>query len=121
MAEEIHAFFTEPKNINLLTELSSLIKILDEEKKEITETVFTGKTVVFTGTLATLTRTEAKDRAIRAGAKVSSSVSPKTDFVIAGAEAGSKLKKAEEYDIHILSEEEFKHLLDEAKKTDYDG
>ena len=80
----------------------------------------TGKTIVFTGTLTTLTRAEAKERALRCGAKVSSSVSPKTDFVVAGAEAGSKLKKAEEYNISILSEEEFKHLLDEVKKTDYD-
>lgn len=120
MAQEIADFFNEPKNKALLDELSELIIIIDEEKKEIKETPFTGKTIVFTGTLPTLTRAEAKDRAVRVGAKVSSSVSPKTDFVVAGAEAGSKLKKAEEYGIPILSEEEFKHLLDEAKKTDYD-
>lgn len=121
MAQEIRDFFAEPKNKALLDELSKLIVIINEEKKEIKETPLTGKTLVFTGTLTTLTRAEAKERATRAGAKVSSSVSPKTDFVVAGAEAGSKLKKAEELSICVLSEEEFKHLLDEAKKTDYDN
>lgn len=63
-----------------------------------------GKTFVLTGTLPTMTRDEAKDRLLAVGAKVSGSVSKKTDFVVAGAEAGSKLTKAEQLGIRILDE-----------------
>ena len=70
-----------------------------------------GKTVVFTGTLVRLTRSEAKAQAERLGAKVAGSVSKKTDYVVAGAEAGSKLKKASELGVAVLSEDEWIALI----------
>ena len=72
----------------------------------------TDKTVVFTGTLVRMSRNEAKARAERAGAKVAGSVSKKTDYVIAGADAGSKLEKARELGVAVLSEDEWLALLD---------
>jgi len=120
MATEIADFFAEEHNRALLAELMNLIVILDEPERQVKITPLTGKTIVFTGTLMTLTRAEAKVRAIQAGAKVASSVSAKTDFVVAGEEAGSKLAKAEEYGVRILNEQEFQHLLDEPEKTVYD-
>ena len=71
---------------------------------------FAGKSIVFTGTLPTLTRSEAKARAERLGFKVSSAVSKNTDFVVAGSDAGSKLKNAQEFGVKILQEEEFIEL-----------
>ena len=66
-----------------------------------------GKTIVFTGTLVKFTRNEAKSKALSQGAKVSGSVSSTTDFVVAGESAGSKLKKAIELGIKVISEDEF--------------
>ena len=70
----------------------------------------TGKTVVFTGTLETLTRSEAKAQAERLGAKVAGSVSKKTDYVVAGADSGSKLAKARELGVAVLDEQEWLRL-----------
>lgn len=70
-----------------------------------------GKTVVFTGSLQTMTRAEAKARAQDMGAKVSGSVSAKTDYVIYGESAGSKLKKAEELGVETLTEEDWQKLI----------
>lgn len=120
MATEIADFFNERHNLDLLGELTQLITITNEAEQLTQATPLTEKTVVFTGTLSTLTRAEAKARAMQAGAKVASSVSAKTDFVIAGSDAGSKLSKATELGIRILTEQEFQHLLDEPKKTGYD-
>jgi len=121
MAQEIIDFFSEEKNKSLLDELVSYITILPMPKRVTFKTPLTDKTIVFTGTLLRMTRAEAKERAQQAGAKVASSVSPKTDFVVAGAEAGSKLEKAASLGVRVLNEEEFFSLLDELKKTGYDG
>ncbi len=71
----------------------------------------TGKTVVFTGTLSRLSRNEAKAQAERLGAKIAGSVSKKTDYVIAGTDAGSKLDKAQELGVKVLSEDEWIALI----------
>ena len=120
MASEIVDFFAEPHNRELLSELVPLITITDAVKPVVRETPLTGKTVVFTGTLTTLTRAEAKARAIQAGAKVASSVSARTDFVVAGAEAGSKLTTAEKLGVRVITEQDFQDLLDAPEKTGYD-
>jgi DNA ligase (NAD+) len=73
--------------------------------------VLAGKTVVLTGTLPTLARDEAKDLLEAAGAKVAGSVSRKTDYVVAGAEAGSKLDKARELGVPVLDEDGLRSLL----------
>ena len=75
--------------------------------KEASENLFKGKTVVLTGTLMQMGRNEAKALLQQLGAKVSGSVSSKTDFVIAGDAAGSKLTKAQELGVAVLTEEEF--------------
>jgi DNA ligase (NAD+) len=73
-----------------------------------------GKVVVFTGSLATLTRPEAKALAERLGAKVTDSVSRKTDLVVLGADAGSKAKKAAELGVRTVTEQEFRDLITQA-------
>jgi DNA ligase (NAD+) len=70
-------------------------------------TIFQGKTIVLTGSLSSLTRDEAKGKIRELGGKVSSAISAKTDFLLAGSEAGSKLTKAKALGVRILSEEEF--------------
>ena len=76
-------------------------------KPTATDSPFAGKTVVFTGTLATMGRGEAKARAEALGAKVAGSVSKKTDYVVVGADAGSKARKAEDLGVATLTEEEW--------------
>jgi DNA ligase (NAD+) len=79
-----------------------------------TSSAVAGKTVVFTGTLERLTRSEAKAQAERLGAKVAGSVSKKTDYVVAGADAGSKLKTARELGVAVLTEDEWLDLAGRA-------
>ncbi|NBV54287.1 MAG: NAD-dependent DNA ligase LigA [Proteobacteria bacterium] len=108
MIAELQAFFNEPRNNKLLNELETLgvtAEVYIAEAKKLG--FFSGKTVVLTGTLATLSRDEAKARLTAQGAKVTSSVTSKTNFVIAGAEAGSKLKDAEKLGIAVLDEAGF--------------
>ncbi len=91
--DAVAAFFGEDHNRELVERLTREVRILDAERPSL-DSPIAGKTIVFTGTLVKMTREEAKVLAERLGAKVSGSVSKKTDLVVAGAEAGSKLKKA---------------------------
>jgi DNA ligase (NAD+) len=110
VAETIFAFFREPRNLEQLQALEKELHILDQEQAA--DSPVAGKTVVFTGTLATLTRDAAKAQAERLGAKVAGSVSAKTDFLVAGGDAGSKLKKAKALGVKVLTEEEWKAMTD---------
>lgn len=103
-------FFTTPRALEGLENLLSQVKIQNAERAASDSNV-SGKIVVFTGTLETMSREEAKAQATRLGAKVSGSVSAKTDYVIAGAEAGSKLTKAQSLGVKVLSEAEWKALI----------
>jgi DNA ligase (NAD+) len=104
------AFFAEAHNRDRVLALVEQLRIRDAERPK-TDTAVAGKTVVFTGTLEVLTRDEAKAQAERLGAKVSSSVSKKTDIVVAGPGAGSKLKQATELGVQVLSEAEWIALI----------
>lgn len=108
-ATSLVAWMRVPKNRRLLDALAQHLTIIPPAVRT-TETALSGKTVVFTGTLATLTRDEAKERARRAGARVASSVSKQTDYVIAGDAAGSKAETAASLGAAILSEDEFLKL-----------
>lgn len=112
MAEDIVDFFKEPHNQTVITDLLAHITVEPYVPLATEQTDLTGKTVVFTGTLVRLTRAEAKARAERAGAKVGSSVSAKTDLVVAGADAGSKLARAAELGVRVISEDEFLELME---------
>ena len=104
---DIMAFLNEDHNKNVLDALLNQLTILDYVAPQTTESAFTGKTVVLTGTLSSMGRAEAKAKLETLGAKISGSVSSKTDYVIAGADAGSKLKKAQDLSVTVLSEDEF--------------
>ncbi len=110
VAGEIAGFFAEEHNIRVLDELKAVLTIEDFKAPEITGSAVAGKTAVFTGTLTTMTRQEAKARAESLGVKVAGSVSAKTDYVIAGEDAGSKLSKARELGVTVLSELEWLEL-----------
>ena len=108
VANRILAFWHEPHNVAVVNDLIAQgVHWETVETKEVTENRFKGKTVVLTGTLAQMGRNEAKALLQDMGAKVSGSVSAKTDFVIAGDAAGSKLTKAQELGVTVLTEEEF--------------
>lgn len=102
----LEEFFLEKHNRLIVEELLAELRVRDAKTAGATSAV-SGKTVVFTGTLTKMSRAEAKERAEHLGAKVASSVSAKTDFVVAGADAGSKLKKANELGVKVLSEDEW--------------
>ena len=108
--EAAAAYFAEDHNRKLVQDLKDQLTIQDAEKPK-TDTAVAGKTVVFTGALERLTRDEAKAQAERLGAKVSGSVSKKTDLVVAGPGAGSKLKTANELGIQVMTEDEWLALV----------
>ena len=110
-ADALIAFYDEPHNREVVGELLAEITVLPFERPAAVASPVTGKTVVFTGTLTALSRSEAKAQAERLGAKVSGSVSKKTDYVVAGAEAGSKLTDAQKLGVRVLSEEEWLALI----------
>ena len=113
MAESVIAFFKQDQNINLIEKLRSLGVNMEAEKKEIKENErFKGKTFVLTGALTDFTRDKAKEIIEGFGGKVSGSVSKKTDYVLAGEDAGSKLQKANELGVQIINEEIFKEWIE---------
>lgn len=112
VAKAIVEFFSLEKSKEIISELLKLgIKPREAEAVEVKENPFSGKTVVVTGTLKEYSRTSIKEKLESLGAKVAGSVSKKTDYVLAGEEAGSKYTKAVELGVKILSEEEFKNML----------
>ncbi|HEY4549950.1 MAG TPA: NAD-dependent DNA ligase LigA, partial [Bacillus sp. (in: firmicutes)] len=118
MADSIVTFFEQEEVLGLLNELNEMgINMIYTGPKLVTndqsDSFFTGKTIVLTGKLSQLTRNEAKDKIESLGGNVSGSVSKKTDLVVAGEEAGSKLKKAEELGIDVWNEE---RLVEELSK-----
>lgn len=112
-ADELAAFFGEPHNLEVVDELEKRVEIAPVEAVSADSPV-SGKSVVFTGTLETMTRNEAKARAEALGARVSGSVSGKTDYVIAGPGAGSKEKKARELGVAVLSERDWRRMIDDS-------
>jgi DNA ligase (NAD+) len=113
VAEALVDFFHEAHNRDALDDLLSEVtpKPFVSDAKE---TEWTGKTIVFTGSLETMSRDEAKAQAERLGARAAGSVSAKTDLIVAGPGAGSKLKKAEELGVRVASEEEWARIVAEA-------
>ena len=110
IAQSIREFFQEPKNRELVEQLRRAGLTLSGKKKE-RGTKLAGKTFVLTGTLAHYTRDEAKKMIEDAGGKVTGSVSKKTDYVVAGADAGSKLDKAKELGVKVIDEKGMAELL----------
>ena len=108
--EAAAAYFGEDHNRRIVEALRDQLTIQDAERPK-TDTAIAGKTVVFTGSLERMTRDEAKAQAEGLGAKVASSVSKKTDIVVAGPGAGSKLKTAADLGIQVLTEDEWLSLV----------
>jgi len=111
IADELATFFAEPRNVAALDELADMLLIEDAGGGPEPGSL-TGKTVVFTGSLPTLTRPEAKAMAEKLGARVTDSVTKKTDYVVVGEDAGSKARKAVELGITVLTEAEWRSLID---------
>lgn len=109
VAKELVDFFDEPRNLATLDDLTAALDVQSEDTGP-SGGALAGQTIVFTGTLETMTRAEAKARAETLGAKVSDSVSKKTGLVVLGAEAGSKAKRAAELGIKTVSESEWRTI-----------
>ncbi|MEM6463484.1 MAG: NAD-dependent DNA ligase LigA [Pseudomonadota bacterium] len=106
VARAIAEFFAEPHNAAIVEQLLEQVHPADAQEVA-TDTAFSGKTIVFTGALERMSRDEAKAMAERLGAKTAGSVSKKTDLVVAGPGAGSKLRKASELEIEVIDEDEW--------------
>ncbi len=111
MAESVVEFFTKPETIDLINRLKGYGLNMNSNKEKIDDR-FAGKTFVLTGTLPTYSRAEASAIIEQYGGKVSGSVSKKTDYVLAGEEAGSKLTKAQDLGVTIIDEEEFLRMTE---------
>ena len=105
MARAIKGFFDEKHNCQALDRLLKHVRVTDMALPKASGSAVAGKTIVFTGTLERITRSEAKARAESLGAKVAGSVSKKTDLVVAGPGSGSKLKEAQKLGIEVINEE----------------
>lgn len=115
-AESIVDYLSNDNNLRFINELIEIgMNPQYEIQDKNTDNIFSGKTIVLTGKLVELTRNEAKEYLERFGAKVTGSVTSKTDYVIAGEKAGSKLAKAEQLGIQVLSEDEFIDIMKEVQ------
>ena len=115
-AESILDYLSDDNNIKFIKDLINIGMNPQYEINEVkTNNIFSGKTVVLTGKLVELTRNEAKEFLEKNGAKVTGSVTSKTDFVIAGEKAGSKLAKADQLGIEVINEEQFANMVREVK------
>src|SRR5262252_9389631 len=112
--DSLAAYFGEAHNRGIVERLTKQVHIIDAERPR-ADSVVAGKTVVFTGSLEKMTRDEAKAMAERFGAKTAGSVSKKTDYVVAGPGAGSKLTKAKEFGVAVLTEDEWFELIGEKR------
>ncbi len=112
VAKSIHDFFADDENRKTVAALLKAGVVPEPPEKRAEGGAFTNKTVVITGTLSSMSRDEAKEAVEMRGGKVSGSVSKKTDLLVAGEEAGSKLKKAQELGVKVIDEQAFKALLD---------
>jgi len=113
VAASIARFFAEPHNVEVIEQLRAAgVHWTEGESAAVVGSPIAGKTFVLTGALPTLTRDEARDMIEALGGKVAGSVSKKTDYVVAGAEAGSKLDKAQALGVTILDENQFRELLE---------
>ncbi len=110
MAVDIAGFFAEAHNREALDDLAAEIAVADFEKPKNVNAAVAGKTIVFTGTLTTMSRDEAKAGALALGAKVAGSVSKKTDLVVAGPGAGSKMAEAEKHGVTVIDEAAWRKL-----------
>jgi DNA ligase (NAD+) len=108
--QAVAAYFGESHNRGIVERLTKQVNILDAEKPKADSKV-AGKTVVFTGSLEKMTREEAKAMAERLGAKAAGSVSKKTDYVVAGPGAGSKLAEAKKHGVTVLTEDEWLEMV----------
>ncbi|MBY0462111.1 MAG: NAD-dependent DNA ligase LigA [Alphaproteobacteria bacterium] len=113
MAGDLVNFIQTPEQIELISNLKKQLNIQPYYEEPSRKSLFTGKTIVFTGTLTSLSRGEAKAQAERMGAKVGGSVSSKTDYLIAGSDAGGKLKLAKELGVKILDENQWLKIVHE--------
>lgn len=115
VAASVRQFFNEPRNLDLVERLRAaglnMTRLPEETPAEVSDSPFSGKTYVFTGGIESMTREEAEEKVVALGGKASSSVSRKTDTVVAGPGAGSKLAKAEQLGIEIIDEAEFLRRL----------
>ncbi len=111
VARSIRDWFAQDANRDLLRRLADAGVRMDHEASANADPRFAGKTFVFTGTLVTMTRDQAQELVVQRGGKAAGSVSRKTDYVVAGADAGSKLDKARALDVPVLTEEAFREML----------
>ena len=112
VADDVIGFFAEEHNLEVLSDLEKHVTITPYAMPSAGDSKVAGKVVVFTGALDQMSRAEAKARAESLGVKVTGSVSQKTDYVIAGEDAGSKLKKAKELGVEVLSEQQWLDMIE---------
>jgi len=113
VADDIISFFGNRDLHQLIVDLVGLLTILPPERPADNSPI-SGKTIVFTGTLARMSRAEAKAKAESLGARVAGTVSAKTDFLVAGADAGSKARKAAEIGVTVLDEDGYSALINQS-------